>query len=554
MNFDLILLSAVSQQEVWVILTCSLKRLERRVIEIPDQGTGMLGIAGIPGTTLFLAIVYLLLALLTTQRLLWLEANATRADIQVNTKKLFVMACLVVTVLRVVSFSSITALNSRYFTLAAQDDGAQTPRHLTDKINIVLFDLPDFFCVSAYVLLLVVWAEAYLKSRQHWLSTNSFRHYWMLGYAVFNVNLYAVQIALYSMMFVPSIDPSYLSVWIYAVLTAINLCLPLIWAVGFVYLTFTFSGFPLSSNASKLRLSILSYVGTVWTLSRLGWGLVTLSSALRVWLDNLGDRSSILYSVTVIALFLSAEVFPILLSLRESTIQSLAAAARAQSVSFGHGQSILAGYSLGDSRDSVEEGGYSPMSNYGTGSSDFQPRDNRDDSGRGLQLGPIAQSLGVVFSSPDPAYATPTAPLVRKHITVVRAIPNVLSDPSPGSKMQSPTRLNQQLSTPSPSALASLHHHQGKHLVGRPLSSAGSGSGSSSSGRPFAGRAIGPAVVRSTPHPRSATIAHPVNTDEEWSGDEDEAQQAAPRQQQLPIDGTPSVFLNWLQGSQGGGV
>ena len=518
----------------------------------------MLAIAGIPGTTLFLAIVYLLLALLTTQRLLWLEANATRADIQVNTKKLFVVACLVVTVLRVVSFSSITALNSRYFTLEPQDDGAQTLRHLTDKINIVLFDLPDFFCVSAYVLLLVVWAEAYLKSRQHWLSTNSFRHYWMLGYAVFNVNLYAVQFALYSMMFVPSIDPSYLSVWIYAVLTAINLCLPLIWAVGFLYLTFTFSGFPLSSNASKLRLSILSYVGTVWTLSRLGWGLVTLSSALRVWLDNLGDRSSFLYSVTVIALFLSAEVFPILLSLRESTIQSLAAAARAQSVSFGHGQSILASYSIGDSRDSVEEGGYSPMSNYGTGSSDHGPRDNRDDSGRGLQLGPIAQSLGVVFSSPDPAYATPTAPQVRKHVTAVRAIPNVqvAADPSPGSKMQSPTRLNQQRNIPSPSALASLHHHQGKHLVGRPLSSAGSNNGSGSLGRPFAGRVIGPAVVRSTPQPQSVTVGHAINTDEEWSGDEDEAQRAPPRQQPElpPIDGTAPSFLKWLQGSQGGGV
>jgi len=467
----------------------------------------MLAVAGIPQTTLLLALVYSLLALHTARRLVWLEANATRSDIKVNTKKLFVVACLVVTVLRVVSFTSITLLNSHNFTLDAGDDSATS---LSDKIEMVLFDLPDFFCVSAYVLLLVVWAEAYLKSRQHWLSTASFRHYWMLGYVIFNVNLYAVQVALYSMMFVSSVDPAYLSVWIYAVLTAINLCLPLIWAAGYVYLSFVFSGFPLSSNASKLRLSTLSRVGTVWTLSRLGWGLVTLSSALRGWLSILGDRHPLLYSFALVALFSLAEVLPIVVSLQEATIQSLAAAARSQSVSFAPGQSIL-----GSCKDSADDhrtasggawGSYEAVTVRSDTASEHALSIDTESGARRpeskAQFSPLARTLGATFPVPDPAYATPTQPSGRKHLLRVEpspAPPSALATtrvtPNRGLVVTAAVR-----NTPSP--LAALHYLQGRHLVGRPLS--GAVSSRQGPGAPSRGAAS-------------------INADEEdeWSGDEE---------------------------------
>lgn len=40
---------------------------------------------------------------------------------------------------------------------------------------LVLFDLPDFMIISAYVLLALVWAEAFIQSRSHWLSVKQFR-------------------------------------------------------------------------------------------------------------------------------------------------------------------------------------------------------------------------------------------------------------------------------------------------------------------------------------------------------------------------------------------
>lgn len=86
------------------------------------------------------------------------------------------------------------------------------------KAELVLFDLPDFCCISAYVLLLVVWSEAYLKSRSHWLSSLQFKRNWMQGYLVFNILLYSSQVALYAFLFIPSVNQNILSNMIYVAL------------------------------------------------------------------------------------------------------------------------------------------------------------------------------------------------------------------------------------------------------------------------------------------------------------------------------------------------
>lgn len=474
----------------------------------------MLVIDGLPETTFLLSIIYGSLALLASRRLLWLEIITTRAEM--NTKKMFVMTCFLVTILRFVSFASITVMNFQNFHFASLDlsttevstSDASNPSgsaltSLYDKANIVLFDLPDFCCISAYVLLLVVWAEAYLKSRQHWLSTRSFRRHWLLGYLIFNTALYTIQVALYFLLFVPSIDPTYLSFWIYAVLTAINLCLPLIWAAGFLYLTFVFSGFPMSSAAAKLRLSTLSRVGAIWTLSRIGWGLVALSTVMQGWLLELGGQSPILYGMLLLLIFLLAEVLPLWLSLQESTIQALAAAVRAQSVSFAPGVSML--------------GVQTDQANY-----------QALDPSIGLQLSSLSRALGVVPEI-DPSYNSPHQ-VTRKRFA---GSGSSGSDYSPSNQRTSavrhtetePSGQDQQhqgfvgsdraIHTPSPGALAALRHQQGKHLLGRPLHK---DAYSDSSGR-CEEKASRRMLVLPRPSIHAISLGNPA--DEEWSGDEE---------------------------------
>ena len=280
-----------------------------------------------------LAATYFCLCILALQRLMWLEAT-TKAEM--NTKKLFVMTCFLVVTLRFMSFTFITVLNlqnswslfahstgtgdavdnaagptgsapSRTLHLRGLQNTSPVPADsdfevLFDKANLVLFDLPDFCCVSAYMLLLVVWAEAFLKSRRHWLSTAAFRRVWLWGYLAFNTALYSVQFTLYSMLFWPAVDQASLSFWISLALTSINLCLPLIWLLGFLYLSFVLGGFPLSSSAAKLRLSKLSTVGTAWTLSRCCWGLLALSSTLQGWLvETAAQQGGALYSILLVS-------------------------------------------------------------------------------------------------------------------------------------------------------------------------------------------------------------------------------------------------------------
>ncbi len=122
---------------------------------------------GLLGASFSLAAIYLLLALYTFKKLLWLQSNSTDG---LNTRKLFVMTCLLTSVLRFMSFGSMAVLdlNDIHFRLHSagevdDDMGNSSTKQFFEKALLVLFDFPDFCCISAYVLLIVVWAEAYLK-------------------------------------------------------------------------------------------------------------------------------------------------------------------------------------------------------------------------------------------------------------------------------------------------------------------------------------------------------------------------------------------------------
>ena len=133
-----------------------------------------------------------------------------RVNPVLNTKKVLVMNCLLSSFLRFLSFASMSALNFWNYDISVETDGGTSNGSeisvFFDKAALVLFDLPDYCFVSAYVLLLVIWAEAILQSRKHWLSATQFRKRWLLVFVLFNISLYSVQVALYMFLFVPAVD------------------------------------------------------------------------------------------------------------------------------------------------------------------------------------------------------------------------------------------------------------------------------------------------------------------------------------------------------------
>jgi hypothetical protein len=159
-----------------------------------------------------LSCVYFVVTIIGTRKLYLLQ----KVVAPLNTRKLFVMNCLLSSFLRFLSFSSMTIFIWCEFhvdvdssgTTTEGDDDQYNPERIAffDKASLVLFDFPDFCFISAYVLLLVVWAEAILQSRRHWWSSANFRKTWMMGYVVFNSLLYIIQVALYSLLFLPAVD------------------------------------------------------------------------------------------------------------------------------------------------------------------------------------------------------------------------------------------------------------------------------------------------------------------------------------------------------------
>jgi hypothetical protein len=119
------------------------------------------------GATAILSILYLSLSIYAVMKLVWLQATSSPG---LNTRKLFVMTCLLTSILRFMSFGSMAILDLQRvnFSVASggtihDDDSKGENEVFFEKSSIVLFDLPDFCIISSYILLIVVWAEAFLK-------------------------------------------------------------------------------------------------------------------------------------------------------------------------------------------------------------------------------------------------------------------------------------------------------------------------------------------------------------------------------------------------------
>jgi hypothetical protein len=297
--------------------------------------------SGLSIVCLCLAFLYCLLGVYVYRKLLWLQAKTS--DIM-DTRKLFVMTCLLIAVLRVMSFASMASIDFAVVGMEDQtaSDGllqglsqsssrdTSTVTHglryndnaFFEKAMLVLFDFPQFCCISAYVLLIVLWAEAFVKSRNHWFTAVAFKKKWMLSYFLFNVILYSAQLALYSLLLIPSIDQTLQLHCLYLTLAVFNLFLPCFWCASYIYLSFQFSGFPFSSRASQRRLHNLSKMGLAWSSARLAWGILALTTLFEDTMASI-QQSKVVYSVVLILIFLVTEVFPVYLVLLEASLQSL---------------------------------------------------------------------------------------------------------------------------------------------------------------------------------------------------------------------------------------
>lgn len=260
---------------------------------------------------LILAVLYLVVLIYSLKTTL----RTTSAGALLSLRSLFGLSCCLCALLRFIAFTSLGLINLYAHT---DDDGIARDSpdwDFFEKALLVLFDLPDFVISSAYLLLVLKWAEYFLRSRRHWMDSVAYRRRFVLMYVVFNAALYLAQMSLYALLFVAAVDQDILAKAIYYTLAIINFVLPLVWGFLFLVLEFQFAGFPPSSQLATHRYQSISRLCEVWTASRILWAIVTLSTAVEGWLRYV-KSSELVKALLIVLLFAALEAGPILLALR----------------------------------------------------------------------------------------------------------------------------------------------------------------------------------------------------------------------------------------------
>ncbi|KAL7691220.1 hypothetical protein Plhal304r1_c010g0040771 [Plasmopara halstedii] len=193
-----------------------------------------------------------------------------------------------------------------------------------NKVVAVLFNLPDFLFVSSYLLLVLVWAEAFQSSRRHWFSAAVFRRKWMIFYLVFNGGLYLTQLVLYASLFL--IDKngifddekqnhlSFIPAMIFYLVAAADLFLPIIIFSTWLYLTLSLSGFPLKSRSAQIRLQLVGRLVMAWSFGRILYSVMTLLTFTKGWF-NVHRENASTQAMLLVIVFFAAELTPIYLTL-----------------------------------------------------------------------------------------------------------------------------------------------------------------------------------------------------------------------------------------------
>lgn len=278
-------------------------------------------LAALGDVSLTLGVIYLCTSVLIVQRV---PAAFHNSRSGLDTKKLFVLSVLVTCLLRTASFVGIGTVAYKSEELnddsTSADDGDGN-RQLYRMTILVMFDLPDFIILSAYMLLGLVWGETLLRSRKHWYSLRDNRRPWLLAYLVINLLLYCTQLLLYSLLFVDAghVDTSKIVYMLYVTLCSVNYGLPLMFGLFWLYWTLKFSGFPYTSPRARLRMQKIGRAMFVWSISRVVWAACILTATLQTALRGFGR----VFTVVFVVVFLLCEIWPIMIALEKDLLYML---------------------------------------------------------------------------------------------------------------------------------------------------------------------------------------------------------------------------------------
>mmetsp|Transcript_13500 Transcript_13500/g.19910 ORF Transcript_13500/g.19910 Transcript_13500/m.19910 type:complete len:348 (-) Transcript_13500:45-1088(-) len=271
-----------------------------------------------------------------------------RIQPELSTRKLLLLSVSVVCAVRLMTIMGVVIMNianvqAHYSLLPIdrQQSEQDVNQVFYDKAMTVLFDLPNCVVVSTYVLLTMVWAECFLKSRFHTESLMKWKRRGLQLFMIFNSLLYLCQLSLYTSILVATRS---LRTYLYAGITGVNFsAVLLVWSLYF-YLQFKFSGFPFRSTHLRQSLLKISSVMTLWSVTRLVWGMATLAVFL-CHIELLQDSHTPMWSFVVLfLLFVVCEIIPIIAMLDYSYMNMITIPSFLDTTTPGGGYILLDNY------------------------------------------------------------------------------------------------------------------------------------------------------------------------------------------------------------------
>ncbi len=207
--------------------------------------------------------------------------------------------------------STIRALGFAAFAILTYAPGTRS--RLFAKGVVVLLCVPDFIVVSSYALLIVVWFEAFLDARRHWLDRGNYRWHWRAAYFGLNAGLVGAMVALYALIFfgghrLDGVRYTYIG------LAAVSIAAPVAHCALYVTLSLQFAPFPLRGGDDENRAH-RSRVVVAWAGGRALWGLIVVTACSHIGTATALRKDPQLGGVALAALFLFTEVCPFALAL-----------------------------------------------------------------------------------------------------------------------------------------------------------------------------------------------------------------------------------------------
>ena len=205
----------------------------------------------------------------------------------------------------------------------AASGGGTSDNDFFNKAIFVLMNLPEFVCVSTFLLLVLVWSDTSQRMRNidayGYRSTN-FRCKWMVAYLVMNTLIYTGCFILYVLLFVfPGECHNAFDLFtvIYYFVGVANVGLPCFVAFAFAYSSVYLAGFPIHSVSGREAMKKTSLVTLFWSGARLASGITTLAHGLDATLPPKMDIVG--HTVFVIVYFGFTEIIPLCYALRLPT-------------------------------------------------------------------------------------------------------------------------------------------------------------------------------------------------------------------------------------------